>query len=197
LLPFPDKPSLVVLPFVNLSKDPEQEYFSDGITEDLTTDLSGLSGFFVIARNSAFTYKGKAVKVQDVSRELGVKYVLEGSVRRADNQVRINAQLVDATTGGHLWSGRYDRPLTGLFTLQDEVIQKIVLALKVKLTPEEQERFKRFPTDNLEAYDYVLRGAEPYYRFTKEANIQARQMFEKAIALDPKYAGAYAQLGWT
>jgi adenylate cyclase len=165
-----------------MSGDPEQEYFSDGLTEDLTTDLSRLSGLFVIARHSAFTYKGKALDVQEVSKELGVQYVLEGSTRRADNRVRINTQLIDATTGHHLWAERYDRPLRDLFVLQDEVRQKIVFALKVKLTPEEQERFQRFPTDNLEAYDYVLRGAEYQYRFTKEANAQARQMFEKAIA---------------
>jgi len=159
-LPLPDKPSLVVLSFTNLSEDPKQDYFSDGITEDLTTDLSKLSSLFVIARNSAFTYKGKAVKVQEVSKELGVRYVLEGSVRKADSQVRITAQLVDATTGHHLWSERYDRPLQDLFALQDEIRQKIVTALKVKLTPEEQERLKRYPTDNLEAYDYFLRSLE-------------------------------------
>jgi TolB-like protein/predicted Zn-dependent protease len=196
-LPLPDKPSIVVLPFTNMSGDPEQEYFSDGITEDLTTDLSRLSGLFVISRNSAFTYKGRAVKVQDVSRDLGVRYVVEGSVRRDASQVRINAQLVDATTGGHVWSGRYDRELHGLFALQDEVRQQIVFALKVKLTPEEQERFKRYPTDNLEAYDSLLRGVAAVYRSTKEANTQARQLFERALALDPQYAGAYAWLGFT
>ncbi len=193
-LPLPDKPSVVVLPFVNMSEDPKQEYFSDGLTEDLTTDLSKLSSLFVIARNSAFTYKGKAVKVQEVSKELGVQYVLEGSVRKADSQIRITAQLVDATTGHHLWSERYDRPLQDLFALQDEIRQKIVTALKVKLTPEEQERLKRFPTDNLEAYDYFLRGEEYYFRYTKEANAQARQMYEKALELDPQYAAVYASL---
>ena len=197
----PDKPSIVVLPFVNMSKDPEQEYFSDGITEDITTDLSKISSLFVIARNSAFTYKGKAVKVQDVSREMGVRYVLEGSVRKADNQVRITAQLIDATTGGHLWSERYDRPLTDIFALQDEIRHKIVFALKVKLTPEEQERFRSFPTDNLEAYDYLLRGREAYFHafheHRKEANVQARQLSEKAIELDPQYAAAYARLGFS
>jgi TolB-like protein len=158
-LPLPDKPSLIVLPFVNMSKDPEQEYFSDGITENLTTDLSQLSGFFVISRNSAFTYKGKAVNVKEVSRELGVRHVVEGSVQKAGDRVRINAQLVDAMTGHHVWAERYDRELKDIFTLQDEVIQKIVFALKVKLTAEEQARFKRVPTDNLEAYEYVLRGS--------------------------------------
>ncbi len=193
----PDKPSIVVLPFDNMSNDPSQDYFSDGITEDITTDLSKIASLFVIARNSAFTYKGKAVKVQDVSRELGVRYVLEGSVRRSDNQVRITAQLIDATQGQHLWSERYDRPLQDIFAVQDEIRQQIVFALKVKLTPEEQARFKTAPTNNLEAYDYYLRGWQLSWRTTKETNIQARQMFEKALELDPQYAGAYAGLGST
>jgi adenylate cyclase len=196
-LPLPDKPSIAVLPFTNMSGDPEQEYFSDGITEDLITDLSKLSGLFVIARNSVFTYKGKTIKVEQVCRELGVRYVLEGSVRKAGNRVRINAQLVDATTGGHLWAERYDRELKDIFALQDEVTQKIVFALKIQLTPEEQTRFRQAPTNNLEAYDYFLRGQAHFWRFTREANIQARQMFEKAIELDPEYAGAYAVLGFT
>src|SRR5215510_1279716 len=191
-LPFPDKPSIVVLPFANMSNDPEQEYFSDGITEDITSDLSKISSLFVIARNSAFTYRGKAPKVQDVSREMGVRYVLEGSVRKAGDQVRITAPLIDATTGGHLWSERYDRELKDLFTLQDEIREKIVFALKVKLTPEEQERFKRAPTNSLDAYDYYLRGVEFFLRAQhetkKEANVQARQMYDKALELDPQYA---------
>src|SRR5712692_1852873 len=160
LLPLPDKPSIVVLPFVNMSKDPEQEYFSDGLTEDLTSDLSQISSLFVISRNSAFTYKGKAVKLPEVSRELGVQYVVEGSVRKVGDQVRITTQLIDATKDQHLWSERYDRPLTEIFALQDEIRQKIVTALKVKLTKEEQARFKGAPTDNLEAYDFYLRGTE-------------------------------------
>jgi adenylate cyclase len=196
-LPLPDKPSIVVLPFTNISGDPEQEYFSDGVTEDIITDLSKISGLFIIARNSAFTYKGKAVKVQEVGRELGVRYVLEGSVRKASDQVRISAQLVDATTGGHVWSERYDRPLTDLFALQDEIIQKIVLALKVELLPAEQELLRHFPTNNLEAYDYFWRGAEYYWRISKEDNLRARQMYEKAIALDPTFAAAYAGLSNT
>jgi TolB-like protein/Tfp pilus assembly protein PilF len=194
-LPLPDKPSIVVLPFVNLSGDVEQEYFSDGMTEDLITDLSKLSGLFVIARNSSFYYKGKAVKMEEISRELGVQYVLEGSVRKADNQVRITAQLVDATTNYHLWAEHYDRELQEIFALQDDIRQKIVTALRVKLLPGEQETLKYFPTTNLEAYDYVLRGSAYFLRFTKEANAQARQMFEKAIELDPQYAAAYAALG--
>jgi TolB-like protein/Tfp pilus assembly protein PilF len=193
----PDKPSLVVLPFVNMSGDPQQEYFSDGLTEDLTAALSKLTSLFVIARNSAFTYKGKAVKVQDVSTELGVRYVLEGSVRKADNQVRITAQLIDATTGGHLWSERYDRPLQDIFALQDEVVQKIVTTLKLQLTLQEQGILVHKTTDNLAAYDSYLRGREHLNRFTKETNAQARQLFEHAIALDPQYAEAYASLGST
>ena len=157
-LPLPDKPSLVVLPFVNMSEDPKQEYFSDGFTEDLTTALTKVSGLFVIARNSAFTYKGKAVDIKAVSRELGIRYVLEGSVRRADSRVRINAQLVDGLSATHVWAESYDRELKDIFAVQDEVRQKIVFALKVKLTPEEQARFKRAPTANLEAYDFLLRG---------------------------------------
>ncbi len=196
-LPLPDKPSIAVLPFVNMSADPEQEYFSDGITEDLITDLSQLSGLFVIARNSVFTYKGKAVKVQEVSRGLGVRYVVEGSVRKAGNRLRITAQLVDATTGGHLWAERYDRELIDIFTLQDEVTRQIVAALQVKLTQGEQERLVRRTTDNLEAYDYCLRGWEYFHRATKEANAQARQMFEQAIELDSGFGGAYAGLGMT
>jgi adenylate cyclase len=197
LLPLPDKPSIVVLPFVNLSKDPEQDYFSDGLTEVLTGDLTRLSGLFVIARNSAFTYKGKAVKVQDVGREMGVRYVLEGSVLKSGDKLRINAQLIDATTGYHLWSERYDRPLKDIFALQDEIVQKIVTTLKLQLSLREQGILVRKTTDNLEAYDYLLRGLESYFRFTKEANVQARQMFEKAIELDPQYALAYAILSAT
>ena len=201
VLPLPDKPSIVVLPFVNMSNDPDQEYFSDGITEDITTDLSKISSLFVIARNSAFTYKGKSVKVQNVSREMGVRYVLEGSVRKAGDQVRVTTQLIDAVTGGHLWSERYDRPFSDIFALQDEIRQKIVFALKVKLAPEEQARFQYAPTNNLEAYDFYLRGRESFFRALweakKEANVQARQMFEKAVDLDPKYAGAYAGLSQT
>jgi adenylate cyclase len=200
-LPLPDKPSIVVLPFINMSEDPEQEYFSDGLTEDLTSDLSKISSLFVISRNSAFTYKGKAVKLPAVSRELGVQYVVEGSVRKAGDQMRITAQLIDATKDQHLWSERYDRPLKEIFALQDEIRQKIVTALKVKLTPEEQERFQRAPTDNLEAYDFYLRGLESVLRAlretNKELNVHARQMFERALELDPRYAGACAWLAGT
>ncbi|MBI3796040.1 MAG: tetratricopeptide repeat protein [Deltaproteobacteria bacterium] len=196
-LPLPDKPSIVVLPFVNMSEDPKQEYFSDGLTEVLTGDLSKISSLFVIARNSAFTYKGKAVKVQDVGREMGVHYVLEGSVLKAEGQIRITAQLIDTTTGYHLWAERYDRPLKDIFALQDEIVQKIVTTLGLQLSVQEQGYSVRKHTDNLEAYDSLLRGIEPFFRFTQETNTQARQLFEKAVALDPQYAEAYAYLGWT
>src|SRR5262245_44952901 len=198
-LPLPDKPSIVVLPFTNMSEDPGQEYFSDGLTEDLTSALSRLSSLFVISRNTASTYKGKPVKVQEVSKELGVQYVLEGSVRKADGQVRITAQLIDALQDHHLWTERYDRPLKDIFALQDEIVQKIVTTLKLQLSLWEQGYPVRKTTDNLEAYDYYLRGRESLsptvFDVKKEANVQARQMFEKALEVDPQYAEAYAGLG--
>ena len=200
-LPLPDKPSLVVLPFANISNDPSQDYFSDGITEDITTDLSRLSSLFVISRNTAFFYKGKAVKLPDLSKELGVQYVLEGSVRRADGQVRITAQFIDATQDRHLWAERYDRPLKDIFAVQDEIVRKIVTTLKLQLTLMEQGYIVRKSTENLEAYDYYLRGVESLWRgwreTRKEANIQARQLFEHATELDPTYAEAYSLLGGT
>jgi len=196
-LPLPDKPSIAVLPFTNMSADPEQEYFSDGITEDLITDLSKISGLFVIARNSTFTYKGQTVEVGEVGRKLGVRYVLEGSVRKVGNRVRINVPLIDAPSGGHLWAERYDRELEDIFALQDEVTQKIVRALEVKLTAQEQGRVGLIPTHNLEAYDYFLRGMGYLWRTTKETNTQARQLFERALTLDPEYAAAYAFLSFT
>src|SRR5216683_7379457 len=195
-LPLPDKPSIAVLPFTNMSGDREQEYFSDGITDDLTTALSRLPDLFVIARTSAFTYKGKEVNVQDVSRELGVKYILEGSVEKAGGQVRITAQLVDATTGEDFWAEQYERPLRDIFVLQDEVVGKIVTTLKLQLTLEERGILVRKQADNLDAYEDFLRGQEHYWALTKQGNAQAREMFEKAIELDPKYADAYVALGF-
>jgi adenylate cyclase len=196
-LELPEKPSIAVLFFVNMSGDLEQEYFSDGITEDLITDLYKISGLFVIARHSVFTFKGKAAKVQEVGRELGVRYVLEGSVRKAGSRVRITAQLVDTLTGGHLWAERYDRDLKDVFALQDEVTQKIVESLAVRLTKREKDHLARKYTDNLEAYDLVLRGLEFYFWLTQEANVKAREIFQKVIDLDPEYALAHARLGWT
>jgi adenylate cyclase len=196
-LNLPEKPSIAVLPFVNMSGDPEQEYFSDGITEDLITDLYKISGLFVIARHSVFTYKGKAVRVDQVGRELGVRYVLEGSVRKVGSRVRITAQLVDTLRGGHLWAERYDRDLKDIFALQDEVTQKIVESLAVRLTKREEDRLAHKYTDNLEAYDLVLRGLEFYFRFAQEANVKAREIFQKVIDLDPQYSLAHSRLGWT
>ena len=193
-LPLPDKPSIAVLPFTNIGGDPAQEYFSDGITNDLTTALSRLPGIFVIDRNSAFTYKGKAVKVQQVSRELGVKYVLEGGVQKSVDEVRVTAQLVDATSGAELWADRYDRPLRDIFALQDDVVRRIVTTLNLQVTLWERGILIPKETANLEAYDDELRGVEYIQTFTKDDAEKARQMFEKAIALDPNYAGAYANL---
>jgi len=195
--PLPDKPSIVVLPFTNLSGDPAQGYFSDGVTEEITARLARVSSLFVIARTSAFTYKGKGAKVQDISRELGVRYVVEGSVRKTEEQVRVIAQLIDSTSGAHLWAEHYNRPLKDIFAVQDEIVQAVVTALKVKLTPEEQKIFSYAPTESLEAYDYMLRGWQYHLSTTLEANVQARQMFEKAIELDPQYAIAYASLAVT
>ncbi len=190
----PDKPSIAVLPFTNMSDDPQQEYFADGMTEDLITDISKVSGLFVIARNSVFTYKGKAVKVQQVARDLGVRYVLEGSVRRAGNQVRINAQLVDATTGGHVWAERYDGSLADIFSLQDQVTAKIVNALSIKLTPRELENLKTPETSNTAAHDVYLQGLSFYLRNTPEDNAKAETYFKRAVELDPDFDRAYTAL---
>ena len=161
------KPSIVVLPFNNMSGDPEQEYFSDGITEDIITDLSKVSGLFVIARNTAFTYKAKSVKVQDVSRELQVTFVLEGSVRKAGARVRVTAQLINGKDEGHVWADRYDRDLTDIFAIQDEITHAIVEQLKVKLLPQEQQSIAQAPTDSIEAYTYYLRGRQFLHRHSR------------------------------
>jgi TolB-like protein/Flp pilus assembly protein TadD len=192
-LPLPDKPSIAVLPFDNMSDDPKQEYFSDGITEDLITDLSRISSLFVIARNSTFTYKGKPVKVQQVAEELGVRYVLEGSVRKAGDKVRINAQLVDATTGHHLWAERFDGQLGDIFALQDRFTRKIVAALALKLTEDEESSLGRKWTDNVEAYEAYLQGLEHLRRMTQEDLAMAVPFFERAIELDPDFGLAYTQ----
>jgi TolB-like protein/class 3 adenylate cyclase/Flp pilus assembly protein TadD len=190
--PLPDKPSIAVLPFDNMSDDPKQEYFSDGITEDLITDLSKISGLFVIARNSTFTYKGKPVKVQQVSEELGVRYVLEGSVRKAGDKVRINAQLVDATTGHHLWAERFDGTFVDIFALQDRFTRKIVAALALKLTEDEQKNLTLRYTENVEAYDAYLKGRQYLIESGPEGLVKAVGYFEKAVELDPDYSSAHA-----
>src|SRR5262245_52868386 len=189
-----DKPSIAVLPFQNLSGDPEQEYFSDGMTEDLITDLSKVSALFVIARNSSFAYKGRSVKVQEIGRDLGVRFVLEGSVRKAGKRVRITAQLIDAASGGHLWAERFDRDLTDIFSTQDEVVEKIVGKLAVTLTRSEQQRLRRHDTDNLEAYETWLRGRESFNRGTRESIAQAQAMYRRAIEIDLRFAAPHAGL---
>jgi adenylate cyclase len=190
----PDKPSIAVLPFDNMSRDADQDYFSDGITEDLITDLSKASGLFVIARNSSFAYKGKPTKVQEIGRDLGVKFVLEGSIRKAGNRVRITAQLIDTQTGGHLWADRFDRELTDIFATQDEVVEKIVSALAVRLTRGEEQRLKRRDTTNVEAYEVWLRARELLGRGNREATAEASALHERAIALDPGFAAPHAGL---
>ncbi len=192
----PDKPSIAVLPFVNMNGDPQQDYLSDGITEHLITDLSKVRGLFVIASNSVFTYKGKAAKVEQVGRELGVRYVLEGSVQKAGERLRITAQLIDAANGYHIWSERYDRDIGDIFVLQDDVTEKIIATLRVRVEKAEMERVLRKPTESLKAYDYALRGRAYNFDMTKEQNARAQEMFKVAIELDPGFAGAYVGLGW-
>ena len=193
-LKLPDKPSIAVLPFDNMSGDPTKEYFSDGLTEEIITGLSKIPRLFVIARNSTFTYKGKPVKVQQVSRELGVKYVLEGSVRSAGERVRITAQLIDGMTGQHLWAERYDRQMKDIFAIQDDITMNIMIALQVKLTEGEQARLMSKGTNNLEAYIKFLMAGEYLFKFSKDGFILARQKYEEAIDLEPDYAAAHGGL---
>ena len=182
-----------------MSGVPAQEYFSDGITDDLITDLSRIPGLFVIARSSAFSYKGKSPRVQDVGRDLGVRYILEGSVRRTGNEVRITAALADAESGVELWAESYDRPLRDIFSMQDQIVQRILSTLRLRLTLLQRGFPTEVPheTENMKAYDYFLQAATPYYSGTKQGMATAREMDEKAIALDPKYSYAYAQMGFT
>jgi adenylate cyclase len=186
------RPSVAVLPFINMSGDPEQEYFSDGITEDIITDLSKVSGLFVVARNTVFTYKGKTVEVQQAAKHLGVNFILEGSVRKAGSRVRVTGQLINGKDGGHVWADRYDRDLTDIFAIQDEITHAIVEQLKVKLLPQEKKSIGQTPTDNVEAYTYYLRGRQFMQRHSKSNYQLARRMFAKAVELDPLYARAYA-----
>jgi adenylate cyclase len=186
------KPSVAVLPFSNMSNDPEQEFFSDGITEDIITDLSKVSGLFVLGRNTVFTHKGKAVDLEEIAKQLGVAYVVEGSVRKAGNRVRINAQLVEGATGGHLWADRYDRDLTDIFAIQDEITKTIVGQLKVRLLPEEKKAIEQAPTENVEAYTYYLKGRQFLHTSTKVSLVMGRRMFARAVELDPCFARAYA-----
>jgi TolB-like protein len=191
-LKIPDKPSIAVLPFTNMSNDPEQEYFSDGMAEDLMTDLSKISGLLVISRNSTFAYKGKSIEAKQIAENLGVRYLLEGSVRKVGEQVRINAQLIDATTDHHLWAERYDGKMDNIFGLQDKITQKIVAALAVKLAKGEQEHLASRETSNIAAYDAFLKGMDYLNRQSRTA--KTLSYFERAIKLDPNYGRAYAGL---
>ena len=193
----PDKPSIAVLAFNNMSGDPEQEYFSDGISEDIITDLSKLSELHVIARNSSFTYKGKPVDVMQVGRDLRVRYVLEGSVRKAGNRVRVTGQLIDTESGAHIWADRFDRDLNDIFAVQDELTQEIISALKVKLTPERKDRLARKNTIDQEAYDLFLRGRERAWLNTRSGNIEARNLLGRAVTINPDFAAAHAFIGFT
>jgi TolB-like protein len=190
------KPSIVVLPFNNMSGDSEQEYFADGMVEEITTALSRTRWLFVIARNSSFTYKGRAVDVKQVGRELGVRYALEGGVRKAADRVRITAQLIDASTGAHLWADRFDGSLEHIFELQDQVTASVVGAIAPRLEQAEVERAKHKPTESLDAYDYFLRGIASLHSWTKESNDEALRLFNKAIELDPDFASAYGMASW-
>src|SRR5262249_49888722 len=191
-LPLPDKPSIAVLPFQNMSGDPEQDYFADGMVEDIITALSHFKALFVIARNSSFTYKGRAVDVKQVGRELGVRYVLEGSVRKATNRVRITGQLVDTATGAHLWADRFDGGLGDIFDLQDQVTVSVVGAIAPAVEKAEIERARRKPTESLDAYTLYLRGLPRLYQFANPQAIEdACRLFNSAIELDPDFASAY------
>jgi adenylate cyclase len=193
-LALPDKPSIAVLPFTNMSGDPEQDYFADGMVDDIITALSHFKALFVIARNSSFTYKGRAVDVKQVGRELGVRYVLEGSVRKAANRVRITGQLVDTATGAHLWADRFDGGLSDIFELQDQVTERVVGAIAPAVEKAEIERAKRKPTESLDAYSLYLRGLARFYQFTdRQTNDEALRLFNSAIELDPDFASAYGR----
>jgi TolB-like protein len=195
-LPLPDKPSLAVLPFQNLTGDAEQEYFVDGMVEEITTAIARLAWLFVIARNSAFTYKGKPVDVKEVAQELGVRYVLEGSVRKAGNRVRMTGQLIDTATGAHIWADRFDGALDDIFELQDQVASNVAGAIEPKLRQSEIERANRRPTANLTAYDLYLRALAQCYRYTEEGSAEAVVLARQALAVDPSYAPAAAMVGW-
>jgi adenylate cyclase len=192
-LPVPDKPSIAVLAFANLSNDPDQEYFADGMVEEIITALSHFPRLFVIARNSSFTYKGRVVDIRQVGRELGVRYVLEGSVRKAAGLVRISGQLIDAASGAHLWADRFEGALSDIFALQDQVTASVVGAIALKLERAEIERARRKPTTSLDAYDYYLRGTAHAHEFTREASTEALRLFRRAIESDANFAAAYGR----
>jgi len=191
-----DKPSIAVLPFTNMSGDPEQEYFVDGMVEDIITALSRFDQLFVIARNSSFVYKGQAVDIKQVSRELGVRYVLEGSVRKAGSKVRITGQLIDGATGTHLWADRYDGQLEDVFDLQDRITASVIGAIEPTIRKAEIERARRKPADNLGAYDFYLRALPHIYAIQPNENLKAIELLDKAIDLDPNYAPALSHAAW-
>jgi TolB-like protein len=193
-LPLPDRPAIAVLPLTNMSRDPEQEYFSDGISEDIITALSKLRWFFVIARNSSFIYKGKTVHLKQIAEELGVRYVVEGSVRRSGDRVRVTVQLNDVNTGSHIWAERYDRDLADVFALQDEITEAIVAAIEPRLYAAENFRARRKSPNNLDAWDLVMRALSHYWRVTRQDNVVAQALLEKATAIDPNYGQAYGVL---
>ena len=193
-LPLPDRPAIAVLPFINMSGDPEQEYFSDGISEDIITALSKLRWFFVIARNSSFIYKGKSAHLKQIADELGVRYVLEGSVRKSGERVRITAQLIDVVTGGHLWAERYDRGLSDVFAVQDEITEAIVAAIEPQLYAAENFHAQRKAPDSMDAWDLVMRALSHYWRVTRQDNVVAQALLEKAVSIDPNYGQALGVL---
>jgi adenylate cyclase len=194
--PLPDKPSIAVLPFQNISGDPEQEYFADGMVEDITTALSRLRWFFVIARNSSFAYKGRAIDVKQIGRELGVRYVLEGSVRKGGNRLRITAQLVEAETGNHVWAERYDRDVGDIFAVQDEITERVVAAIEPELYAAENIRSQRKPPESLDAWECVIRALSLINQGTREVNAEAERLCRRAIAIAPAYGQAHSLLAW-
>jgi adenylate cyclase len=195
-LPLPDKPSIAVLPFQNMSDDPEQEVFADGMVEDITTALSKIRWFFVIARNSSFAYKGRAVDVKQVGRELGVRYVLEGSVRKSGNRIRVTAQLVEADTGNHVWAERYDRDLADIFAVQDEITERVVAAIEPELYAAENIRSQRKPPESLDAWECVIRALSAIGQWAREANIEAERLCRRAIGIAPNFGQAHSLLAW-
>ena len=196
-LALPHKPSIAVLPFQNMSGDPDQEYFADGLTEDIITGLSRQQWFFVIARNSSFTYKGEAVDVRQVASQLGVRYILEGSVRKSASRVRVTGQLIDAMAGNHLWADRYDRELSDIFELQDEITNRVIGSVSPQILLAEAARVRRKPPQSIDAWDFVMQALPHMWRMTTEEHHRAQHLLLEALALDPEYAHAYALLGWT
>ena len=196
-LPLPDKPSIAVLPFQNMSQDPDQEYFADGLTEDIITGLSRQRWFFVIARNSSFTYKGQATDVRDVGAQLGVRYVLEGSVRKSANRVRVTGQLIDAANGNHIWADKYDRELADIFALQDDITNRVIGSVSPQILVAEAARVQRRPPQSIDAWDLVMQAVPHMWRMSVREHGRAQELLQQAVERDPNYAHAHALLGWT